>query len=101
MIESAFGAGDVEPAVLPRHHLEAAEWRSVGWKGSEIARIRAFESRANIGGGLFGSKVKFVAGFVVARQEQVWTRENLPLAMRAGIEAPGIIAERREEDDRR
>jgi len=42
-----------------------------------------------------------VAGLVVARQEKVWTTENLPLAMRAGIEAPGIIPERHNEDDRR
>jgi len=42
-----------------------------------------------------------VAGLVVARQERVWTSENLPLAMRAGIEAPGIIPERRDEDSRR
>jgi len=32
-----------------------------------------------------------VAGIVVVRQERVSTRENLPFAMRAGIEAPGII----------
>jgi hypothetical protein len=42
-----------------------------------------------------------VAGLVVALQEKVWTAENLPLAMRAGIDAPGIIPERRDEDDRR
>jgi hypothetical protein len=35
-----------------------------------------------------------VAGLVVARQERVTTRENLPFAMRAGIEAPGIIPPR-------
>src|SRR5262252_4599125 len=35
-----------------------------------------------------------VAGIVVVRQERVSTRENLPLIMRAGIEAPGIIPER-------
>ncbi len=35
-----------------------------------------------------------VAGFVVKRQNRVWTAENIPLAMRAGIEAPGIIPER-------
>lgn len=35
-----------------------------------------------------------VAGLVVVRQERVRTRENLPLAARAGIEAPGIMAER-------
>jgi hypothetical protein len=48
------------------------------------------------------SQVAFgvVAGIVVARHEQVWTKENLPLAMRAGIEAPGIITERRDEDRR-
>ena len=49
------------------------------------------------------SQVAFgvVAGLVVSRQETVWTRENMPLAMRAGIEAPGIIPEHRDEDDRR
>jgi len=41
-----------------------------------------------------------VAGLVVARQEPVWTRENMPLAVRAGLEAPGIIPERREDDRR-
>jgi hypothetical protein len=49
------------------------------------------------------SQVAFgvVAGLVVSRQETVWTRENMPLAMRAGLEAPGIIPERHDEDDRR
>jgi hypothetical protein len=42
-----------------------------------------------------------VAGLVVARQEKVWTTENLPLAMRAGIDAPGITPEHHDEDDRR
>ena len=39
------------------------------------------------------SQVAFgvVAGLVVVRQNKVWTTENLPLAMRAGIEAPGIM----------
>ena len=32
-----------------------------------------------------------VAGLVVVRQERISTRENMPFAMRAGIEAPGII----------
>jgi hypothetical protein len=32
-----------------------------------------------------------VAGIVVARQERVSTRENLPFVVRAGIEAPGIM----------
>jgi hypothetical protein len=35
-----------------------------------------------------------VAGLVVVRQERVTTRENLPFAMRAGIEAPGMISPR-------
>lgn len=41
------------------------------------------------------SQVAFgvVAGLVVVRQNKVWTTENLPLAMRAGIEAPGIVDE--------
>jgi hypothetical protein len=49
------------------------------------------------------SQVAFgvVAGLVVARQDKVWTRENLPLAVRAGLEAPGIIPERHDKDDGR
>jgi len=35
-----------------------------------------------------------VAGLVVMRQSRVRTRENLPFAMRAGIEAPGIMPPR-------
>ena len=35
-----------------------------------------------------------VAGIVVVRQERVRTRENLPFALRAGIEAQGIIPPR-------
>src|SRR5260370_12458495 len=35
-----------------------------------------------------------VAGLVLVRQERVTTRENLPFAMRAGIEAPGIMPPR-------
>ncbi len=35
-----------------------------------------------------------VAGLVVMRQHRVRTRENLPFALRAGIEAPGIMASR-------
>jgi hypothetical protein len=35
-----------------------------------------------------------VAGLVVVRQSRVPTRENLPFALRAGIEAPGIMPPR-------
>jgi hypothetical protein len=42
-----------------------------------------------------------VAGLVVVRQNKVWTAENLPLALRAGIEAPGLMEEREDEDDKR
>ena len=35
-----------------------------------------------------------VAGIVVERQNRVWTTENIPLALRAGIEAPGLMEER-------
>ena len=38
-----------------------------------------------------------VAGLVVVRQNKVWTSENLPLAVRAGLEAPGIM---HEQDDK-
>jgi hypothetical protein len=42
------------------------------------------------------SQVAFgvVAGFVVERQSRVRTRENVPFALRAGIEAPGLMSER-------
>lgn len=48
------------------------------------------------------SQVAFglVAGFVVIRQSRVTTRENLPFAMRAGVEAPGIIPPRESGDKR-
>jgi len=42
-----------------------------------------------------------VAGLVVVRQERVTTRENLPFAMRAGIEAPGMIPPRENGEKRR
>jgi len=38
-----------------------------------------------------------VAGLVVVRQSRMLTRENLPFAMRAGVEAPGIMSTRSEE----
>jgi len=49
------------------------------------------------------SQVAFgiVAGVVVKRQSRVWTAENLPLAVRAGIEAPGFIERREEKEDKR
>jgi hypothetical protein len=49
------------------------------------------------------SQVAFgvVAGIVVVRQERVSTRENVPFAVRAGIEAPGIIEEKPRKDDSR
>jgi len=45
------------------------------------------------------SQVAFglVAGLVVVRQSRMLTRENLPFAMRAGVEAPGIISPHGEE----
>jgi hypothetical protein len=49
------------------------------------------------------SQVAFgvVAGLVVLRQERVSTRENLPFAVRAGVEAPGLMAENRRKDEPR
>src|ERR1700721_3608955 len=46
------------------------------------------------------SQVAFgvVAGLVVVRQERIPTSENLPFAVRAGIDAPGIMAERHGKD---
>jgi hypothetical protein len=42
-----------------------------------------------------------VAGLVVVRQARVRTRQFLPFAMRAGIEAPGFTEENRERSDQR
>ena len=39
-----------------------------------------------------------VAGFVVSRQERVRTWQAVPLAVRIGVEAPGIIAAKNEEE---
>jgi len=41
-----------------------------------------------------------VAGIVVVRQERMLTGENLPFAMRAGIEAPGISSPRENGEER-
>jgi len=48
------------------------------------------------------SQVAFgiVAGIVVMRQSRVTTRENVPFALRAGIEAPGTIAPRRSDEEK-
>jgi hypothetical protein len=48
------------------------------------------------------SQVAFgvVAGLVVIRQSKVWTSQNLPFAVRAGIEAPGV-SDRTDKDSRR
>jgi len=45
------------------------------------------------------SQVAFgvVAGLVVVRQSRMLTHENLPFAMRAGVEAPGLMRPRGEE----
>lgn len=40
-----------------------------------------------------------VAGLVVVRQERVRTRQIMPLSMRAGIEAPGEMEEKRGKDN--
>ncbi len=49
------------------------------------------------------SQVAFgvVAGLVVVRHNKVWTAENLPLAMRVGLEAPGLMPERGSGDEGR
>jgi hypothetical protein len=48
------------------------------------------------------SQVAFgiVAGIVVMRQSRVTTRENVPFALRAGIEAPGTMAPRGNEEEK-
>jgi hypothetical protein len=48
----------------------------------------------------FASQIGFgiIAGLVVVKQARVRTRQFLPFAVRAGIEAPGILEERRREN---
>jgi hypothetical protein len=41
-----------------------------------------------------------VAGFVVVRQHGIPTRENLPLILRAGIEAPGTVPQQKRQEGR-
>lgn len=41
-----------------------------------------------------------VAGLVVSRQERIRTWQGLPFALRAGIEAPGVMAEKNEEHEK-
>ena len=41
-----------------------------------------------------------VAGVVVVRQHRVSTHENLPFVLRAGIEAPGTVPQRKSEEKR-
>jgi hypothetical protein len=41
-----------------------------------------------------------VAGIVVSRQQRVHTWQHLPFAIRAGIETPGVMGDRNEEDSR-
>jgi hypothetical protein len=41
-----------------------------------------------------------VAGVVVVRQQSVSTRENLPFVLRAGIEAPGTVQQRKGKENR-
>jgi hypothetical protein len=41
-----------------------------------------------------------VAGVVVVRQQSVSTRENLPFVLRAGVEAPGTVPQRKSEEKR-
>jgi hypothetical protein len=50
----------------------------------------------------FASQVAFgiVAGIVVERQNRVPTGQFVPFAMRAGIEVPGAMQEKREKEDR-
>jgi hypothetical protein len=49
-------------------------------------------------GWFVASQIAFgiVAGLVVLRHSRVRTRENVPFAIRAGIEAPGVMPSRRD-----
>jgi hypothetical protein len=41
-----------------------------------------------------------VAGYVVSRQQRIRTSQRMPLALRAGMETPGMMEENRGEDER-
>ena len=41
-----------------------------------------------------------VAGAVVVRHERIPTMQHLPFAVRTGIEAPGLMGEKNEEEDK-
>ena len=57
------------------------------------ALLRLFSLGLMIAVWFAASQVAFgvVAGLVVIRHHKVWTSQNLPFAVRAGIEAPGMV----------
>src|SRR6266404_5012425 len=67
------------------------------------AMLPMFPRRPIVLGGIVASQVAFgiVAGLVVMRQASIPTRENVSFALRAGIEAPGLIPPGKSGEERR
>src|SRR6266567_3191841 len=85
------------PAQLYSFHLDSLLIAPVLWSGLIYTMLGLLNPllESHIDWYWFvASQVGFglVAGLVVVRQSRMLTRENLPFAMRAGVEAPGIMA---------
>jgi hypothetical protein len=91
--------GAMLPMIARRPILLGGLIAPILWSGLLYSTLNLLnpllESRINWGW-FFASQVAFgvVAGVVVLRQTQVRTRENMPFALRAGIEAPGMMSPR-------
>jgi hypothetical protein len=86
--------------MLPRHPVVlGGVVAPLAWSGllhSTLGVINRVMNQRIDWGWFVLSQIGFgiVAGLVVSRQERVETWQHLPLAVRAGIEAPGLIRER-------
>jgi len=91
--------GAMLPMIARRPILLGGLIAPILWSGLLYSTLNLLnpllESRINWGW-FFASQVAFgvVAGVVVLRQTRVRTRENMPFALRAGIEAPGTMSPR-------
>lgn len=91
--------GAMLPMIAHRPILLGGLIAPILWSGLLYSTLNLLnpllESRINWGW-FVASQVAFgvVAGVVVFRQTRVRTRENMPFALRAGIEAPGMMSPR-------
>ena len=71
-------------------------WQSTLFAGAAwllVLALRRHQAQVRYWVWFIASQVAFgiVAGIVVMRHSRVRTRENMPFALRAGIEAPGMM----------